>query len=559
MKYCKVSRRHFLQGAGGFAITLPFLPSLVSSNALAEIPQNAKFFIHLSTEHGALNPLSWGPDLSSYQWSPSEQQLLYPGSVMAGTEHWMRRKPLTQLLTNGRLSPVFDEMFTPLLPKLNLIDGLGLMFGGSHHSGGYLGNFHGNMNRDFRTGRDANLNSDPVPTIDQIMAQSSSFYSSSDPRTMPVLNMGDGQPQSFRPRNGTIQPVNYSWSLNDIYDYVFGGGGAQGNPQRIAAVNRVYEDYQRLVSPAGTGARLSSEDANAVEQHLDSLSEIERRINSIGQVASCNTLGSGGHRYGPTDPQSEQNVFHQPNRASYAQYWSTYVDLMVTAINCGLCRAFTISLGVPTDLSGDRYHSDVAHQYDQPGNQGIIQDAHQYTARNFILPLLLRLNDVQTINGGRLLDNGLVVWQHESWWVPHEGKVIPTMMAGGAAGSLRTGYLIDYRNLNNRGLQRNAYNGSTQQFDPNNPYSIFYPGLPMNRWLHTVLATMGVGRSEYLALSGIPSGSSMNGYGDTTVQPGYTGLTFHNTVGNVTERVTHEAFPQRIIDDCSSPLPFLYI
>jgi hypothetical protein len=560
MKFCRISRRHFLQGAGGFALTLPFLPSIGLKDAFAETPANGKFLIHFSTGHGGLDPLSWGPDVSSVQWADSEQQVVYPGTQMLGTDHRMRHRPLTQLLNGGRLSTVFDEQFTPLLPKMNLIDGLALMFGGSHHSGGYLGNFHGNMFRDFRTGKDANLNSDPIPTIDQILAQSPNFYPSNDPRTIPVLNLGGGESQSWKLSNGVVQPFTRSWSLGDIYDYVFGGpGGAQASPTRISTLDRVYEDYQRLMSPSsGAGSRLSREDASAVEQHMDSLSQIERRLSNIGQIASCNTMGVSGRRYGPTDPQSEQNAFHQQTRALYAQYWSTYVDIIVTAINCGLCRLFTIPIGVPTDYAGD-YHQSCAHQYKSVEAQAVIRDAHQYVARHFILPMLQRLNDVQTGSGGTLLDNGLVIWQHESWYSTHEGKSIPTMMAGGANGYFRTGYLIDYRNLSNRALQRNAYNSQTRTFDPANEYSTLFPGLPMNQWLHTVLEAMGMGRDEYLARSGIPSTATMMGYGDNTVQPSYTVIDFDNTVGNVTQRVRHEAFPQRVIDGCNNPLPFIKI
>jgi hypothetical protein len=143
------------------------------------------------------------------------------------------------------------------------------------------------------------------------------------------------------------------------------------------------------------------------------------------------------------------NAFHQATRELYAQYWSTYVDMIVTAINCGLCRLFTIPIGAPSDYSGD-YHQGVAHQWNLTVAQGYIRDAHEYVASRFVQPMLERLNDVRTIDGGRLLDNGLVIWQPECWYATHELKSIPTMMAGSANGYFRTGYYKLHTNSKRR-------------------------------------------------------------------------------------------------------------
>lgn len=528
------------------------------TGAFAEMPQNGKFFIHFWTNHGGLNPASWRPALPSH-WDPSEEEVMYGGDPMLGLDHRIHHKRLDQMLTNGQLSDVFDSRFNPLLAKMNIVDGLGLMFGGSHHQGGFLGNFHGNNNRDFRTGVDASLQFvPPIPTLDQILAQSSNFYPAADPRTMPVVNFaGAGMTSSFKLNNGTIQPVAQQWPINDMFYYLFGGPtSVQSAPGRLTILDRIHEDYHRLVSPAGAGAKLSREDAQVVQQHMDSINQVERRINNMVQGASCNTIGISSTRYGPTDPHSNQDAFHQATRQLFAEQWSIYVDMMVTAINCGLCRVFTVPLGNPTDYSGD-YHQNVAHLWNTPTAQGYIEDAHHFVAQYFIHPLLERLNDVATTDGRRLLDNGLVVWQHECWYATHEGKLLPTMMAGSAGGYFRTGYYIDYQNLSNRGLQSEAVIRSTGLIDPMHPYALLYPGVPMNQWLHTVFESMGISRTEYVQLSGIPSNVTMYGYGDHTVQQGYAQNSFNNTIGSTTQQVTHIGYPDRVITGANNPLPFL--
>lgn len=559
MKFNRLSRRHFLQGAGGFTLSLPFLPSIMPRDVLAEVPADGKFFIFFSTSHGGLNPLNWSPDTRNYNWAPSEQSVMYSGDAMLGLDHRIRHKPLNQLLTGGRVSSVFHSGYNTLLPKMNIIEGLGILFGHGHQSGAFLGNMHGNSNRDFRTGVDSSLQYvPPVPTLDQILAESPNFYPTGGPQTARILNLGGGESPSFRFLNGTVQPNIHWWGIRDIFNHVFGDtAGTQADPNRITMLNRVYEDYQRLMSPGtSNGARLSADDAQAIEQTMDSISEVQQRIANLGVAGTCNTVGIGGTRYGATDPIDNQNAFHQATRQLYATHWSTYVDLIVTAINCGLCRIYTIPIGSPSDYQGD-YHQNVAHQWDQEPAQAYIRDAHEFVSSHFILPMLTRLNDVRTIDGGTLLDNGLVVWQHECWWPTHELKSIPTMMAGSLNGFFRTGYYLDYRNLSNSGLRGSSYNGSSRTFDPNHPYYHMYPGVPINQWLHTIFQGMGISRNEYIARSGIPAGTQMYGYGDHTLQQGYTSLNFHNTIGGTTQYVTHEAFPSRVILGANNPLPFL--
>ena len=557
MKYCRISRRQFLQGAGGFTLSLPMLSSLLSREALAEVPLNAKFLIHFSTSHSEPNLEHLVPNVSAIQWAQSEQTQIYAGSDILGTRHVIRHRRLSQMTSGGQLSFVYGPGFTPLLDKMNIVNGLGIMSGGGHHRGGFLGNNHGNDGSDPR-GIDPNLQFvPPIETIDNIMAKSPAFYAANDPRTMPLLNLGGGgHSPSYRLFNGTVQANTHVWSIQEIYNYMFGGAvGLANAPARVSVVQRIYEDYQRLVSPGGLGGRMSREDADAVDQHMDSLSQVERRLANIAQVANCNTVGISNTRYGPDDPNSNQNAFQQATRELFANQWDTYVDIIVTAINCGLCRIFTVPLGVTTNYTGD-YHQGVAHHCDEEGAQVVIRDAHQYVANYFLLPLISRLNDVRTVDGQRLLDKGLVIFQPEHSLAAHDSTSFTTLMAGGANGYFRTGWYIDFRNMMNRALQAPAWDGSAQMFIPGHQYTRMYPGLPMNRWLHTVLEAMGISRAEYLARANLPAGTVMHGYGDHTISS-YANLTFRNTVGSVTQTVRHDAWTNQHILDSSSPLPFL--
>src|SRR5262245_21195009 len=52
MIYHKLSRRHFLQGAGGVALAIPVLPSLLARNAFAASAPLPKFYVGMLASHG---------------------------------------------------------------------------------------------------------------------------------------------------------------------------------------------------------------------------------------------------------------------------------------------------------------------------------------------------------------------------------------------------------------------------------------------------------------------------------------------------------------------------
>lgn len=557
MKYCRLSRRQFLQGAGSFTLALPLLPSLLTEKAFAQSNSRDPWMILFTTSHGCVSPSDWRGDLSSVIWQAGEQQVLYPGDPMLGTDHRMHFKTLSSLAGGGALSHVFDSQFNGLLSKMNIIEGLDLMYGGGHQTGAHLGNFHGNDNADSRTGVDANLIVPPLETIDQLLASWSGFYPANDPRTMPVLNFGGGGwSPSFRRLNGRVQRTAHDWDIQTIFNNLFGAnfGDPAAAAAKQSALNRVHEDYQRFSGRSNT--RISNQDRLSLEQHMQSLADVERRLLNQQNAANCSTVGIGGPTYGPVDPMSNANAFHQSNRELFAAQWDIYVNIIVTAINCGLCRLFTVPIGFPVDYTGDA-HQNVAHLWHTAPAQIVIRDAYQFVARHFVLPVLERLNDIDVGSGMRLLDTGTAIFQPECWYATHDGRNIPTMMAGSANNYFRTGYYIDYRNHSNMALQGEAYDWQTATFNSGHPYALHHPGVPFNRWLHTLLEAMGMNRSTYLQLSGLPEGTEMYGYGDHSTGGWGNSLQFQNTVGGNTQTVTHTAWSNVPLADCNSALPFL--
>jgi hypothetical protein len=94
--------------------------------------------------------------------------------------------------------------------------------------------------------------------------------------------------------------------------------------------------------------------------------------------------------------------------------------------------------------------------------------------------------DIDEGDGTTILDNALVHWTQESGQTTHESIDSPVITAGGAAGRLRTGQYIDYRN-------RSVEIGEPYQGTP----VVLHPGLLHQQYLGNVLQAMGLSPGEY--------------------------------------------------------------
>jgi hypothetical protein len=85
MKYNSITRRHFLQGAAGSFLALPFLPSLMSKAHAASVP-NPKFFVMFWKGHGGLNLQNLYPITSH----PTVAAAMKSTTLYAAQNHAMR-------------------------------------------------------------------------------------------------------------------------------------------------------------------------------------------------------------------------------------------------------------------------------------------------------------------------------------------------------------------------------------------------------------------------------------------------------------------------------------
>ncbi len=523
MKVLTIHRRQFLVGAGGFTLALPFLGSLFREEAKAGVAPYATNprFVCFATQHGGI----WASN-----FYPADSTLTETGSVFS--DHAYRHGPLAAAATSGRaaLSPVLsasaDKLTADLVSKLMVLRGLDITFYINHHTGGFLGNYA-------RNDAESSLGLEYIPTIDQVMAWSPTFYPDIDfirERSMHVgngMSWGHSNPSS---QSGSVQALPGSTSSSDLFDRIFIGGQPTTpteNP-RTPVVDRVLEHYDAVRNGAfGDASRLSAADKQRLDDHMDRIAELQRRLSAGGGLAGamCTadltpTLSVGdGH---PGIAYETRNV------DATIEYYQTFNDVIAAAFICGTSRVATVYIGQHMSADPRSWHDQIAHRGTlssaNPGEelpQKTLADAQQRVFEHVFLDLARKLN-FEEANGVTYLDNSLLMYTQESGCVTHDADSMPIVTAGSAAGYFRTGRYYDYRNRESSGFSKYtspSYVGERR------------PGLTYNQWLANVLQSMNVPPAQY-------ERGGLAGYG----------LHHRGDPGAA-------AWPDRIYDAASDPLP----
>jgi hypothetical protein len=484
-----ISRRLVLRGAGGVAIGLPFLPS-VQSRAFAADPVFARLprFVNLATDHGGVREDAM---------FPGDGAIRDRSAAVAG--HQIGRGPLVRTVdgASAQITPVLraaaNMLTDQIAAKMNILRGLDIPFYIAHHTGGHLGNYA----RNDGNGSDGKeVSRFPMPTIDQVIGWSPSFYAADLGRIRErAIVTGNRNGFSYNwsnpaARAGTIQEVRGESSSQALFNKVFVPSGTAPMPQpmtptptapaRRPIVDRVLEDYRRL---RNGNKRLSPGDRQRLDDHLARLAELQRRVGG-------SSGGGGGGTAPPLPRPMTCDAVRRPTEdasrvGDMARKLQLYNDVIAAAFMCGSSRVAVVAAYdkfVP--FAGD-WHQDVAHQWSSAGPQKLLIDSNRIFFETVFLDLLQKL-DVEEAPGMTFLDNTLVAWTQESGFQSHDSVSIPVVTGGSAAGFLTTGNYHDYRNM------QMPFADSAQGGRP----SMFH-GLTWNRWLSTVLQAMRIPRSEY--------------------------------------------------------------
>jgi hypothetical protein len=469
-----LSRRQVLHGAGGFTLGLPLLPSLVPVRAWAAdvaLPRQPAFVSMMTFNGGVLDS----------NWYPSDAALTESVDLVPG--HTIRQGKLARTLegTDAVLSKVLrapaSDLTDRLVGKMNIMAGLDMPFGLGHSAGGNLGNYY-----DSTTGPKGEIKVSPSPTVDMWLAWSPSFYRNLAGIRQRIATcacdlQGGGQGLSWyyadpQTKSGAIQKAEKQFDPVKLFNMLFSGGGGvpAAAPGRPPVVDRVMESYRLMRNGS---RRLSVVDRQRLDDHMSRLAELQRSLAASSMTATgCKDL-----RAPATGPTQVANL-------------QRHMDTIAAAFLCGYTRLANLAVG-EFNFSSRKWdapiwHNDITHNWAQPDAQALLVEAYRNVFANAFVYLLRKL-DVEEAPGTTVLDNALVMWSQECSEVTHNQTSVQVLLAGGAAGKMRTGSYIDYRNRTPNAMAR-AYAGQVGQT---------YAGLTWNRLLATVLQAMGVPRSEY--------------------------------------------------------------
>ena len=525
MKYNKISRRYFLQGVGGSLLTLPLLPSLIPK-AHAQSVATPKNIIFIGSIHGGAGEgADWfpAPIASNPSSNLLTQHTLFEQGGENNLDHIIRSAQLRNVLSsnpvheagnldnNGeRISFILGSFLNPFVDKINIYRGIDTMAAGGHSEGIYMGQIYDDANEQERW-----------PTMDQFLAQSPNFYQNRETISNPVIiSANPARYTASMLADGTV--VLPSATRSDaLYNNIFGKYDKNKTPAEMAEesrrsflIDRVYEDYKRLMSYANPqGRRLAMEDRRKIQEHAEFLTDIEKKTRTI--INSCSDVSSPGEiidlRY-----KSSTGV------GAYERAIDLQTDLMVAAMQCGASRIGTLFHNIEGSYPVE-YHQNIAHNGGQRDKQVIHATHFRWQAEHLVASVSRKLDALDQGDGKTLLDKSVVVWTHQCGYITHQAFGIGLMTVGSLDGYLKTGQYLDYRNLKNMGIVRKE--GQTRR-----------PGIPINQFWSTLLLGLGISPSEF-ELKG------NRGYGDVT-RLRYSG-----------RRNGHFGYPTRIRQRLSQPLP----
>lgn len=413
-----ITRRRFLRGLFGVTMALPFIEAFSSRKASAGAGDVPPFAIFLRQANGVV------------QETADEPEMFWPSALGA--------------LTFDSLTADSDRAVSELkdyADKLLLVRGVNFAFPGNGcgHSGG------GNQCLTA-----AKVSADPAGNLSLAMGESIDNRIARElcapgvePLTLYAGKMGGyiDEVLSYRGPKMLRSAERNPWNA---YQDLF--GLSQVDPEvlkRLAAQRASVNDLVRTQMKELMGRPdLSKGDKERLDLHFQSIRDLEVTM-------TCNL---------PPDEVAAMEAM-SPNAGdndNIEVVTRMQIDIIALAMACGVTRAATLQIGDGNDsteytIDGVRqksYHK-ISHRIDSDGDMGPPIDGastlhhkiDRIHARHF--KYLLDKLASYDLGGPKLLDFGVAVWTNDLANKYHSYDNIPWVLAGGAAGFLKTGQYID--------------------------------------------------------------------------------------------------------------------
>ena len=238
-----------------------------------------------------------------------------------------------------------------------------------------------------------------------------------------------------------------------------GGGGSTGDPAKSARELSVLDNAKAELSDLE--GRLGDTEKAKLDLHLQAVREVEMRIAALGGGAGGGGAGGGG----PTCTQPsidasglDASTLYAPEK--FPQILKAQTDLMVQAMACGLtrvgviqCAHHTSNLIMSRFMGTPMYNPSFDMRSHQASHYGAAHDPNnvQFVAYDEQVKwwvgqyaYLLSQLAARPEGNGTMLDHSLVLLCTEiSDGNTHLHDDMPFVLAGGGAGTIRTGRFVD--------------------------------------------------------------------------------------------------------------------
>ena len=442
MIHRRIPRRSFLRGAGGAALAIPVLPSLLARPARAALRAPARRFVFVGAQYGR-DIGAWYPEVEPDR---SEQGAHYIELARARN-------------AQGHISKIFSGRWDSLRDKISILRGLdGMDIKGNAHASAMAltasGKYKGTINFGY--------------SADVVMGQSDAVYPE-EPfvrslRSSPIAK----RPMSFsfQVSGGSTQALAYDADPLDTYNRLFHpdelAKRARRSSAQLPVLNGVLDAYKRTIG----SSRISQADRHKLEAHVSLLSDVERNL-------------------GISVPRCDLAVAPDRDLRTSEAMHEAAMDLAVAALACGLTRIVTHAVlhhNSETSLNGGEAHSAAHGGRSRPAESGraaVDQWRLNEWTMGRVARFLSKLDEMPDGEGTSLLDNTVFLHSNCEARGYHSFYDMPVIIAG-SPDLFRLGYYVDYRP---RPLFRFA--------------SKIYPGRPYNDVLVTMLHAMGLAPDAY--------------------------------------------------------------
>ena len=399
----KLTRRSLLAGAAAAGLLAPFIRPSRRARAAGDPNKCKAMFVYVPD--GCI-PEKWHP---------------------TGSETSFTLQPMTEPLASVKQHLIF-------------LKGLDMYAGGATHEGGIRKVLTGTapVSLDVFLGQKLNER-DLLPHASLQLGVSTNFQNGSGGMSF------IGVEQEVKPDD---DPIDSFTRIFGGPPGTVGGGGGTTDPAQEAILKR-RKSILDLASGDITRARsrLGSVEKEKLDVHLESFQNLERRVTTPPAAAcSTGTYDLRGYANSPTDyyPKTWEK------EENFQRVGELQMDTAALALSCKMTRVVSLMWSHPVSpthiIGGGNIANHDSSHYGSPDSataQAFIANKRWFMDR--FAYLVDKLNTIPDPDGGVLLENTVVFLCTELGDSNnHDHKNMPFVLAGGAAGQLRTGRLLDY-------------------------------------------------------------------------------------------------------------------